>query len=111
MEAQLSEIAMWNLVAGFLSATFVLPVIQQPRWSVRTRATVTFGWSILVGAGVVFFTGGVHDLRDPRSVVTSVLLMLVAAVSSYKGFAQPSGLAPAIEAATSPDPGLGAFRH
>jgi hypothetical protein len=99
------DLAMWNLIIGFLSATFVLPVIQQPTWSARTRAGVTFLYSIVVGLGTAFFTGAFDHLADVRAGVTSVLLTLVAAISSYKGFAQPVGVAPAIEAATSPDPG------
>lgn len=99
----MGNLAMWNLIVGFLSATFVLPVIQQPRWSSRKRATVTFIYSIVVGLGTAYFTGAFAHLSDVSAGVTSVLLTMVAAVASYKGFAQPTGVAPAIEAATSPD--------
>lgn len=101
----MSDLAMWNLIVGFLSATFVLPVIQQPSWSPKTRAGVTFVYSIVVGLGTAFFTGAFSHLSDVRAGVTSVLLTLIAAISSYKGFAQPTGLAASIEAATSSDPG------
>lgn len=98
----MSDLAMWNLVAGFLSATFLLPVIQQPQWTERARAAVTFGWSLLVGLGTVYLQGDFAALANVRAVVTSVLLTLVAAISSYKGFAKPAGIAGAIEKATSP---------
>lgn len=98
----MNDLMMWNLIVGFLSATFVLPVIQQPSWSASRRAAVTFAYSVLVGLGVAFFTGAFSHLDDVRAGVTSVLLTLIAAISSYKGFAQPAGVAPAIEAATSP---------
>lgn len=101
MEA-MNDLAMWNLIIGFLSATFVLPVIQQPSWSAKTRALVTFLYSVVVGLGTAYFTGAFSNLDDTRAGVTSVLLTLIAAISSYKGFAQPTGVAPAIEEATSP---------
>jgi hypothetical protein len=91
---------MWELVVGFLSATFVLPVIQQPRWSQGTRALVTFLYSVVVGLATAYLSGGFDGVHTG---VTGVLTMLVTAVATYKGFAKPIGLAPAIEHATSPD--------
>lgn len=96
------DLAMWNLIVGFLSATFVLPVIQQPQWSSKLRAAVTFVYSVVVGLGTAYFTGAFAHLADVHAGITSVLLTLVAAISSYHGFAQPTGVAPTIEAATSP---------
>lgn len=97
----LTDVGMWEVVVGFLSATFVLPVIQQPSWSERGRALVTFVWSVLVGLGTVFFTDGFRDVDTPREVAASILLVLVSAVASYHGFAKPTGIAPAIERATA----------
>lgn len=97
----MGNLAMWNLIIGFLSATFVLPVIQQPTWSPAKRAGVTFFYSVVVGLGTAYFTGAFSHLTDVSAGVTSVLLTLVAAISSYKGFAQPTGVAGAIEDATS----------
>lgn len=99
----MSDLSMWNLIIGFLSATFILPVIQQPTWSVKARAAVTFGYSVVVGLGTAYFTGAFAHLADVHAGVSSVLLTLIAAISSYKGFAQPTGVAKAIEFATSPD--------
>ncbi len=98
----MSPVLMWDLIVGFISATFILPIIQQPHWSTRARSLVTFVYSVFVGAVLVYLNGGFGQLANFRAVVTSVLLVLVAAISSYKGFAQPTGLAPAIEAVTSP---------
>jgi NhaP-type Na+/H+ or K+/H+ antiporter len=99
-----ADLATWNLVVGFLSATFVIPIIQQPRWSSSTRAAVTFVYSIIVGLATAYFSGAYHYLADGPAAVSSILTTLVAAIATYKGFAQPSGIAPMIEAATSPDP-------
>lgn len=101
----LTDLAMWNLIVGFLSATFILPVIQQPGWSERRRSLVTFGYSIAVGLVTAYLTGAFAVLSDVKAGVTSILLTLVAAIASYRGFAKPTGVAPAIEAATSPTGG------
>lgn len=102
----MTDVAMWALVVGFVSATFVIPVLQRPTWKPGLRAAVTFAYSVLVGAGTVFFTGGMQPgaLQNPRVMATTILLVLVTAISVYKGFAQPTGIAPAIEHATSPGP-------
>jgi hypothetical protein len=93
---------MWELIVGFLSATFVLPIIQQPRWSAGLRAMVTFVYCIVVGLITAYLVGVFSSLDDFRDGVSAVLLMLVTAIASYKGFAQPTGIAPSIERATSP---------
>lgn len=98
----MNDLTMWNLIVGFLSATFVLPVIQQPRWSTATRAAVTFVYCIGVGVGVAYFTGAFDHVASVRAGISSVLATLIAAIASYKGFAQPTGVAGAIEDATSP---------
>ncbi len=98
------DLAMWNLIVGFVSATIVLPVIQQPTWTARTRAAVTFVYSVIAGLGTAYFTGAFDHFTDVRAGISSVLFTLVAAIGSYKGFAQPTGLAGAIEAASSPAP-------
>ena len=36
--AGVSDTENWALVVGFISATFVLPILQQPTFSARARA-------------------------------------------------------------------------
>lgn len=100
----MSDLQMWELVVGFLSATFILPVIQQPRWSEKIRAGVTFAYSVVVGLATAYFADAFNGIHDVKTGISAVLLMLVSAVASYKGFAKPFGVAPAIERATSPNP-------
>lgn len=95
---------MWNLIVGFISATFVLPVIQQPQWTPKRRALVTFAWCVVSGLVVAYLSNAFAGVHDVRAAVSSVLLTLVSAVASYKGFAKPTNIAPAIEGATSPPP-------
>lgn len=98
----MTNLAMWELIVGFISATFVLPVIQQPSWSAKVRSLVTFVYSIIVGLVTAYLTGGFDNVADLRTAVSAVLLMLVTAIATYKGFAKPTGIAPAIEERTSP---------
>lgn len=104
----MTDLQMWELVVGFLSATFVLPAVQQPRWSAKVRAAVTFGYCVVVGLVTAYLTGAFAGVHDLRAGVSAVLFMLVTAVASYHGFAKPTGVAPAIERATSPSAGPGA---
>jgi hypothetical protein len=96
-----TELATWDLVAGFISATFILPVLQQPRWSKQTRAVLTFVWCVIVGLVAAWLTGAFDGAGGGHSAVSSVLLTLVSAIASYKGFSQPTGIAGAIENATA----------
>ncbi len=97
----MTDTMMWNLIVGFVSATFVLPVIQQPRWTEKTRSAVLFGYCVIVGLVSAYLTGAFALVNDIRAGASSILTVLVAAVASYKGFAKPIGIAPSIEAATS----------
>ena len=90
-----------NGVIAFLSATFILPVIQQPGWSTKLRAGVTFIYSLLVGLLTAWVAG---DL-DLANATTSVLTVFTLAIVTYNGFAKPTGIAPAIENATSSSTG------
>lgn len=100
----MSNLHMWELIVGFVSATFVLPVIQQPTWTAKRRSLVTFAYCIAAGLGTAYLTGAFDGANDASTAVSAVLFMLVSAVSMYKGFSKPTGIAPAIEDATSPDP-------
>ncbi len=98
----MSDTEVWSLVVGFVSATFILPLVQQPRWPDRTRAVVTFVWCLLAGLGTAYLTGAFQGAADGRAWLGAFLHVFVAAIGTYRGFAKPTGLAPALEAATSP---------
>lgn len=100
----MSDLQMWQLVVGFLSATFIIPIFQQPRWSTRARAGFTFGYCVLAGLVTAYLGGAFNGLHDIRAGVSSILFTLITAIASYNGFAKPMGVAPAIEQATSPPP-------
>jgi hypothetical protein len=92
----LTDLAMWSLIAGFFLPP-VLAIIMQSGWDQRIKAAVAFLACLAVGVGVSYFEG---DL-DGRSWVSSSLVVLVAAISTYQSFWKPTGIAPKIEAATN----------
>lgn len=94
---ELGNLAMWSLIVGFLSP-LVISVLQQPRWTEGLRALVAFVFSLVVAVPTAYFAG---DLEG-KDYITAALLILVTAISTYRNFWKNTGVAPSIEAATSP---------
>jgi len=94
----MTDTEMWLLVVGTL-VPLVIAAVEQARWSIPVRAVV--GMVIAAAAGVIT-TWIVGDVDDTRSFVTGALLTLVTSIATYFGFWKPTGIAPRIEAATSP---------
>lgn len=105
-ETTAQNLAAWSMFVGAISATFVLPILQQPRWSARVRAEVMFAYALIASLGVAWFGGAVTgvDWHSARAVGEVILYVLVSTVATYKGLAKPLGVAPAIERATSGAP-------
>ncbi|HEY6008455.1 MAG TPA: hypothetical protein VIU40_09055 [Geobacteraceae bacterium] len=87
---------MWALIVGAL-APLVIAIIQQPKWAETKRVAVTVGFCIAAGAGTSYFAGNFSG----RSLISDILMVLVAALATYRGVWRPSGIAPRIEVATS----------
>lgn len=90
-----------NGVVGFVLSTFIIPIVQQPTWSQKTRSAVTFGCCLAGGIATSAWLTGF----DKAAVGASVLLVFLSAITTYKGLDKTFGIAPAIEQATSPPPG------
>jgi hypothetical protein len=90
---------MWTLIVGFF-VPILIAFIQQEHWNSRLRAAVMFVVCIIVALGTCYFQGKLH-LDDTASIITSILLIVVTAIASYKGLWQPSNVAPQIEHLTS----------
>lgn len=93
----LSNYDLWALAVGFLSP-LVLSVIQQSKWSTRTQSIVAFAFCFAVALVATLFQG-TFDLGD---LARTFLLVFLASSVAYKSFWKPTGVSPAIEAATSP---------
>lgn len=92
----LPDEAMWAIVVGFLSPP-VLAIIEQTKWAKWLRSVVAFAWSVVAGVGTIYFTGTFTGLKT----VTVILLVFVTAISFYKGFWKPTGVAPQIESSSN----------
>ena len=92
----MTNLAMWSLVVGFVSP-ITLSIIVQPGWSSRAQAVVAFIWAAPAG-GLTAYFGGALNTQD---LVSCILIVLVSAISFYKGFWKPTGISPAVENATT----------
>ena len=95
----LSDSGLLSLATGFLLPPFVA-VLQQPRWPIWLRASVTA--IICVGSG--YLESRLSGTLDTRDITRMVLITLIAANSTYRGFWKPTGLAGTIEEATNVQP-------
>ncbi|MEV0090475.1 hypothetical protein [Streptomyces sp. NPDC050738] len=88
---------LWALFIGFVSPP-AIAVVQQPRWSGPARAFFMLLASLLIGVGTAYFNDALHA----ATVATNLLIAAVAVGTSYHSLWKPAGIAPGIEAATSP---------
>ena len=95
---------MGELIAIILAVGSLLPlltsVIQQPRWSDKTRTAMAVGVSVLAGL-VTYVTQFGLNVDSPSAIVIVVVGVVLAASTAYKTIWKPAGVAPAIEAKTS----------
>lgn len=93
----MTDLLMWSLIVGFFMPP-VQAVIQQSTWSTELRAGANLVLCAVAAVGVVYFEG---DFTG-RRFIQSALIVGVTAIAFYKGTWKPTGIAPAIESATSP---------
>jgi hypothetical protein len=94
--AGLGPVALWLMAVGFFSPP-VIAVIQQAAWSARRKSIVAFVFYLIVA----FVTAWLNGIFSTVGLVTAVLVVFVVASTAYKALWKPTGVAPAIEAATS----------
>lgn len=93
----MTNLAMWNLVSGFISSIFIIPILMQPKMSKQLRSAVTFLYCVLLGLAVTWLAGN-FTVRD---LVTSMLLTFVSAIGTYEGLSSKLDITKQIEARTS----------
>jgi hypothetical protein len=93
----MSNLEMWSLLVGFF-LPLVIAAIQRASWSNPVRAAVAFVSCVVAGLGTVWLAGNFNT----KDIVSSILVVLVTALATYKGLWKPSGVGPQIESATSP---------
>lgn len=92
-----TDIEMWNLIVGF-AAPWVVAFINRPYWPPMAKALMAVFVSAVGGFVTTYLAGNL----DGQTLVTSVLLVMVAMTSFYKGLWQPTNIVPKLEVATTP---------
>ena len=87
---------MWSLIVGALAPPLVA-VIQQPRWADWQRTLATVALCIVAGLGTCWFTGEFTS----RDIISSCLVVIVAALATYRSLWKSARVAPLVERATS----------
>lgn len=91
-----NDLLMWNALVGAVLPA-VIAFINQYHWSPQAKGIVSLLVSILAAGGTAWFNGAFTG----RGVLSSILVVATLAYNTYRTFWQPSGIAPAIEKATS----------
>lgn len=90
-----TNLIMWSaLVAQFLPP--LIAAIVRQRWPPEVKAFVALLCCLIAALGVAYFQGNL----DAENYATSALIVFTLATVMYRQFWKPSGIAPAIEAAT-----------
>jgi VIT1/CCC1 family predicted Fe2+/Mn2+ transporter len=91
------SLEMLSALVGSLLPMLVA-VVNRSHWAPAVKGLVVVVSSIVAGAVTAWLNGQLNGLRWTESA----LIIAGAAVVAYKHFWQPTGIAPAIERATTP---------
>ena len=91
--AALGPVALWLSLVGFFSP-LAIAVIQQARWTTRTKSLVAFGFYVAA------VTAWLQGIFTTSGLVVAVLVVFVTAGNAYQLLWKPTGVAPAIESHT-----------
>ncbi|MFI8085922.1 hypothetical protein ACIF6L_34670 [Kitasatospora sp. NPDC086009] len=93
----MTEAQMWAALVAFFSPA-AIALVQQPGWTKLWRTAVAVVIAAAIGTGSAYFA----DAFTGRGVVSAILLAVLVSTTAYTTVFKPSGLAPALERATSP---------
>lgn len=91
--------ALWAIAVAFFSP-LAIAVVVQAHWSPRTKSVAAFVFYFAVAA----VTAAVAGEFTATNIIHFLLLVFVMASASYQHLWHPTGVAPAIEAATGAAP-------
>lgn len=77
----MTDTAMWAVVVGFVSP-LVLKFLIAAKWRPWVKSAVAFLFSAIIGTLTALLTGAFEGLGIP----STILLVLVVSIASYKGF-------------------------
>lgn len=93
----MSDLEMWSLLIGALLPPLVA-VVQQPRWPSWVRAAVGVVASVVAGGVTTYLV--LDDAMWEQGMLHAILLVAVAAWTSYRNFWTPTKIAPWVEEKT-----------
>lgn len=96
--AELIPIAQWSALVGFLTPLLVA-VVNRSYWKSHVKALVAIASCVVTGFLTAWFNGELNA----TGLSTAVLIVLLASMATYSQFWKPSGIAPKIETATTPE--------
>lgn len=97
--ATMSDLDLWSAVVGFV-LPLLIAVVTRARWSSELKGAVTVAACAIGGTMTALLNGGLHG----ASVIRAALVVAASTVLFYATLWHPSGIAPAIEEMTTPDP-------
>lgn len=95
----LDDTVSWGVFAGVFTPILV-SIAQRKTWSGPSRTLVGVGISIVIGILTCLADG---TFTHTKTLLATVAAVTLVSVTTYHGLWKPSGVAPAIEKATTPD--------
>lgn len=89
----------WAVIVGFF-LPLLLSVILQAKWSTALKSVVSF--AVVMAATAI--TAWVEGKVDSANLLSTFFYVLTATIASFKALWQPTGVAQALEKATSFSP-------
>lgn len=88
---------LWAAALGYV-LPLAIAFVAQPRWASWVKGVLMLVVATGDGLGTAYFNDAFHG----KSIVTCLLVAAIAIGVAYHTVWKPSGIAPAVEAATSP---------
>jgi hypothetical protein len=92
-----TDIASFDLAVGGVAMPFLIALINQAHWNPKVRGLVAFAACL----GAAALLAALHGTLTLTSWRASAITVTGAAMVMYHALWKPSGLAPAVEAATT----------
>lgn len=99
--SMLADTASWAMLAAVVTP-LLTSVAQRPSWPKRVRVAISVAVSVVVALVTLLANGAFNE--GPQTVLSIIALVVVTSAASYRNIWKPSGIALAIESATSPKP-------
>lgn len=93
----MSNAGLWAAALGYV-LPLAIAFVNQPRWAAWVKGLLMLVVASGDGLGTAYFNDSFHG----KTVVSSVLIAAIAIGVAYHTLWKPSGIAPALERATSP---------